>query len=304
VTLFREYSAFSPNRSIHLSEAARSSVSLNVRALLPGARTRPLRDSASPAPLPAFAFLGATSVFFKRGRRWTCPVIVYHITLIHMVITRLSRATPARRKLSGQCDGQCRRGVCAGGHGTVGRRSSDTEVAAEGTGAAAGGSGGRAGGSCECDIEFAPWRRACYRQCPTAGPEAICSLCDEIYESFQRTRGAQLSAGDREEERTPDAWPRARATARGTCARCPIRAYAHPREHVPLVSALELRRGWVTRSEEGIFPARRIFDFRDCACTAAEISRTIRSLFCRSCDIDYSLFCISVLLYGNFRRFG
>jgi len=36
--------------------------------------------------------------------------------------------------------------VRAGGHGTVGRGSSDTEVAAEGTGVVAGGSGGRAGG--------------------------------------------------------------------------------------------------------------------------------------------------------------
>jgi len=77
-----------------------------------------------------------------------------------------------------------------------------TEVTAEGTDGATrgGGSGGRVR-QCECDIEFAPWRRACYRQCPTAGPEAICSLCDEIYESFQRSRGGQLSMRETKRER-------------------------------------------------------------------------------------------------------
>lgn len=99
-----------------------------------------------------------------------------------------------------------------------------------------GGSGGRVR-QCECDIEFAPWRRACYRQCPTAGPEAICSLCDEIYESFQRSRGGQLSVREIETEKEKAPAGRARTAERALG----VRSYEHRRrEHVPLVSTLVL----------------------------------------------------------------
>lgn len=132
--------------------------------------------------------------------------------------SRGSAAMLARRKLSGQYEGQCQRGVCVGGDDR-----GHIEVAAEGTNGATGGggSGGRVR-QCECDIEFAPWRRACYRQCPTAGPEAICSLCDEIYESFQRSHGGQLSVREKDRERKREKEPAGRARtaerALGVCS--------------------------------------------------------------------------------------
>lgn len=59
--------------------------------------------------------LGAASrVFFEPLRR-IVPVIVYHITLIHMVIARGAVTTRLRRKLSEQCEGQCE--GCVGGSG-------------------------------------------------------------------------------------------------------------------------------------------------------------------------------------------
>lgn len=116
-----------------------------------------------------------------------------------------------------------------GGDVSAGVTRGHIEVAAEGTGGITGGRGGSGGSGrvrrCECDIEFAPWRRACYRQCPTAGPEAICSLCDEIYESFQRSRGGQLLAREKERERA--SVRRSRACGK-TCARCPFIQVSSP----------------------------------------------------------------------------
>lgn len=129
---------------------------------------------------------------------------------------------PAHRKLSGQYEGQCQKGVCVGGddrgRGTPGTERCLWRVP---TGLLEAEEAGGRVRQCECDIEFAPWRRACYRQCPTAGPEAICSLCDEIYESFQRSHGGQLSMREREKEREKQRERARRSRAYGrTCARC------------------------------------------------------------------------------------
>lgn len=51
-------------------------------------------------------------VFFEPLRRLV-PAIVYHITLIHMVIARGAVTTRLRRKLSEQCEGQCEEGGVA-----------------------------------------------------------------------------------------------------------------------------------------------------------------------------------------------
>lgn len=117
----------------------------------------------------------------------------------------------------------------------------------------------------ECDIEFAPWRRACYRQCPTAGPEAICSLCDEIYESFQHSRGT-IGVRDREREGEEREGEKHRSRARAAECRCP-RVRASSPEHVPLASAPEL---CLTRVRRGtpappahIFFRDEFFDFRN-----------------------------------------
>lgn len=52
-------------------------------------------------------------VFFEPLRRLV-PAIVYHITLIHMVIARGAVTTRLRRKLSEQCEGQCEEGLRGG----------------------------------------------------------------------------------------------------------------------------------------------------------------------------------------------
>lgn len=180
-------------------------------------------NSSSPASFPRFTFLGVASLLQTRPC-WTYPVIVYHITLIHMVITRLNRyagSTKTFRTMRGTMpEGE----VCVGG-GDRGTHRGDCG------GYRCGHWRRRKRGKvwrCECDIEFAPWRRACYRQCPTAGPEAICSLCDEIYESFQRSRGRQLRK--RKRERAPVGRARTAERALG------VYSYGYRRrEHVPLV---------------------------------------------------------------------
>lgn len=53
-------------------------------------------------------------VFFEPLRRLV-PAIVYHITLIHMVIARGAVTTRLRRKLSEQCERQCERRGLRGG---------------------------------------------------------------------------------------------------------------------------------------------------------------------------------------------
>lgn len=58
--------------------------------------------------------------------------------------SRGSAAMPARRKLLGQCKGQCRRGVCVGEGDRGG--TGHTEVAVEGTDGATGGGGSGGGG--------------------------------------------------------------------------------------------------------------------------------------------------------------
>lgn len=152
-------------------------------------------------------------------------MIVYHITLIHMVIHAAQPLCRLAENFRDNARDNAGGGVCVGG-GDRGH----TEVAVEGTdGATGGGGNGGRVRQCECDIEFAPWRRACYRQCPTAGPEAICSLCDEIYESFQRSRGGQLSVREIEREREKAPAGRARTAERALG----VRSYEHRRrEHV------------------------------------------------------------------------
>lgn len=97
------------------------------------------------------------------------------------VCRRRRRGTHRHTEVAAEGTGGCRAGATGGRGSAAGTAGRPGEVQGEAR--------GRGTRWCECDIEFAtPWRRACYRQCPTAGPEAICSLCDEIYESFQRSR--------------------------------------------------------------------------------------------------------------------
>jgi len=179
---------------------------------------------------------------------------VYHITLIHMVITRLSRATPARRKLSGQCDGQCRRGVRARARGSR-----------EGKQRHRGGCGGY---RCGHRRKRGSRRGFDGANAILNSPPGDVPVIDNVrpldrkpfarsVTKFMKVSSALAAHNCRRETERKRGRP-----VRETCARCPVRAYAHRREHVPLVSALKLWRGCLIRLGGGIFPARRIFDFR------------------------------------------
>lgn len=150
--------------------------------------------------------------------------------------SRGSAAMPARRKLSGQYEGQCQRGVYVGG-GDGERGTGHTEVTVEGTNGATGSGGSRGRGS---TVRMRYWIR----------PLATCLLST----MSDRWTGSHLLAlwrnlwkfpalswwtivdeRDRERERAPAGRARTVERALGVCS------YEHCRwEHVPLVSTLVL----------------------------------------------------------------